>query len=60
MMQDLKSLQDRDWSSFESYGNKKLKVLHEFYGTGKQDIFQGRMVQTGTLYDAIFIFDTGI
>ena len=39
---------------FESYGKEELKVLHDFYGTGKQDIFQGRMVQAATLYDTQF------
>ena len=28
--------------------------IHEFYGTGKQDIFQGRMVQTDILCDMQF------
>ena len=33
---DPKGLPDRDSSSFESFGEEELKVLHDFYGTGKQ------------------------
>ena len=51
---DPRSLPDRDSLSFESYGEEELKVLHDFYGTGKQDIFQGRMVQADTFYDTQF------
>ena len=47
-------LPDRDLLSFESYGMKELKVLHDFYGTGKQDMFQGRMVQADALYHTQF------
>ena len=51
---DAWGLPDRDSLLFESYGKEELKVLHDFYGTGKQDIFQGRMVQAPTLYDTQF------
>ena len=35
---DPPGLPDRDSLSFESYSKEELKVLHDFYGTGKQDI----------------------
>ena len=35
---------------FESYGEDELKGLNDFCGTGKQDIFQGRMLQAEPLY----------
>ena len=35
---------------FESYGEDEIKGLNDFYGTGKQDIFQGRMLQAEALY----------
>ena len=47
-------LPDSDSLSFESYHKEELKVLHDFYGTGKQDTFQGGMVQADTLYDTKF------
>ena len=46
---DPQGIPDRDSLSFESCGKEELKVLHDFYGTGQQDIFQGRMMQTDTL-----------
>ena len=45
---------DRDSLSFESYCEVELEVLHDFYGSGKQDTFQGRMVQADALYDTTF------
>ena len=45
---------DRGSSSFESYGEVELKTLHDFYGTGKQDTFQQRMVQAYALHDTQF------
>ena len=51
---DLQGLPDRDSIPFERYGEEESKVLHDFYGTGKQDIFQGKMVQPHTLYDTQF------
>ena len=35
---DPPGLPDRDSLLFESYSKEELKVLHDFYGTGKQDI----------------------
>ena len=46
---DPQGLPYRDSLSFESRGKEELKVLHDFYGTGQQDIFLGRMMQTDTL-----------
>ena len=34
----------------KSYSKEELKVLNDFYGTGKQDTFQGKMVQADALY----------
>ena len=51
---DPMGLQDRDSLSFESYGKKELKVLHDLYGTGKQDICQGRMAEANVVYDTQF------
>ena len=51
---DPRGLPDRDLLSFESYDKEELKLLHDFYGTGKQDTFQRRMVPAGTLYDTQF------
>ena len=51
---DPRGLPDRDSLSFESYSEEELKVLHDFYGAGKQDTFQGRMVQADALYDTQF------
>ena len=47
-------LPDGESLLFESYGEEELKVLNDFHGTGKQDIFQGRMVQADILYDTQF------
>ena len=33
---DPQGILNRDSSSFESYSEKELKVLHDFYETGKQ------------------------
>ena len=52
---DIWSPPDRDSLLLESYYKEELTVLHDFYGTDKQDIFQGRMVQAVALYDKIFI-----
>ena len=41
---DPRDLPYRDSLFFESYDEEELKVLHDFYGAGKQDTFQGRMV----------------
>ena len=46
---------DRGSSSFESYGKVELKMLQNFYGTGKQDTFQRRIVQADALYDTQFL-----
>ena len=51
---DPRGLPDRDSLSFESYSEEELKVLHDFYRAGKQDTFQGRMVQADALYDTQF------
>ena len=51
---DPPGLPDRDSLLFESHGDKELKMLHDFYGTGKQDTFLGRMVQSDTLYETQF------
>ena len=54
MKLDPMGLQDRNSLSFESYGKKELKVLHDLYGTGKQDICQGRMAEANAVYDTQF------
>ena len=51
---DPRGLPDRDLLSFESYDKEELKLLHDFYGTGKQDTFQRSMVLADTLYDTQF------
>ena len=51
---DPRNLPDRDSILFESYGVGELKVLHDFYGTGKHNTIQGRMVQADALYDTHF------
>ena len=51
---DPPGLPDRDSLLFESHGDEELKMLHDFYGTGKQDTFLGRMVQSDTLYETQF------
>ena len=51
---DPQNLPDRDSLSFESYGVGELKVFHDFYGTGKHNTIQGRMVQADALYDTQF------
>ena len=51
---DPRGLPARDSLSFGSYSEEELKVLHDFYGAGKQDTFQGRMVQADALYDTQF------
>ena len=51
---DTRGPPDRGSSSFESSGEVELKALHDFYGTGKQDTFQWRTVQTDALYDTQF------
>ena len=53
---DPRCLPDRDSLSFESYSEEELKVLHDFYGAGKQDTFQGRMVQADALYDNFHLY----
>ena len=44
-------LPDKDSLSSESYSEEELKLLPDFYWTGKWDIFQGRMVQADTIWD---------
>ena len=51
---DPRNLPDRDSLSFESYGVGELKMLHDFYGTGKHNTIQGRMLQADALYDTQF------
>ena len=36
---------------FENYGVEDVTLLHNFYGKGKEDSFQGRTVQAAVLYD---------
>ena len=52
---DLWDLLDRDSLWSESYCEEELNVLHDFYGIGKQDMFQGKMVEGDTFYDAQFL-----
>ena len=36
---------------FENYGVEEVTLLHNFYGKGKEDCFQGRTIQADALYD---------
>ena len=48
---DPQKIPDNDSLLFENYGVEEMTLLHNFYGKGKEDSFQGRTVQVDALYD---------
>ena len=48
---DPQKIPDKDSLLFENYGVEEVTLLHNFYGKGKEDSFQGRTVQADALYD---------
>ena len=48
---DPQKIPDKDSLLFENYGVEEVTLLHNFYGKGTEDTFQGRTVQADALYD---------
>ena len=48
---NLQKIPKKDSLLFENYGMEEVTLLHNFYGKGKEDSFQGRTVQADALYD---------
>ena len=48
---DHQKISDKDSLLFENCGMEEVIFLHNFYGKGKEDSFQGRTVQVDALYD---------
>ena len=48
---DPQKIPDKDSLPFENYGMEEVTLLHNFYGKGKEDSFQGRTVQADALHD---------
>ena len=48
---DPQKIPNKDSMLFENYVVEEVTLLHNFYGKGKEDSFQGRIVQADALYD---------
>ena len=48
---DPQKIPDKGSLLFENYGVEEVTLLHNVYGKGKEDSFQGRTVQAAALYD---------